>query len=108
MGTARAWYKKTFGLREVSSDRQDDSGRSFVDRCISSDDTFLTLVERAAEPSAQGECVIFFAKNLEKARQWLIERGATVDAVISDSGGNRFFRLQDPEGNAVEVCIEPS
>ena len=42
-----------------------------------------------------------------KARQWLIERGVSVEAVVSDPGGNRFFRLHDLEGNAIEVCAEP-
>jgi catechol 2,3-dioxygenase-like lactoylglutathione lyase family enzyme len=107
LGTARDWYKKTLGFREVSSDRQDDSGRPFVDLCTSSDDTILTLIERGAAESAQTEHVIFFAKNLEKAREWFIERVVTVGTVTSDSGGNRFFRLQDLEGSVIEVCIEP-
>jgi hypothetical protein len=78
-----------------------------MDLCISTADTFLTLVERGAAACTQSEHVIFFAKNLEKARQWLIERGVAVEAVISDSGGNRFFRLQDLDGNVIEVCMEP-
>jgi catechol 2,3-dioxygenase-like lactoylglutathione lyase family enzyme len=106
LGAARDWYKKTFGLREASGEREDDSGRPFVDLRVSNDDTALTLVERAASP-AQSEHVIFFTKNLQKAREWLIERGVTVEALASDSGGNRFFRFQDLEGNAIEVCVEP-
>jgi catechol-2,3-dioxygenase len=107
LGTARDWYKKTLGLREASGEREDDSGRPFVDLRVSNDDTSLTLVEREAAASTQSEHVIFFAKNLEKTRQWLMERGVTVEAVASDSGGNRFFRFQDLEGNAIEVCVEP-
>jgi catechol 2,3-dioxygenase-like lactoylglutathione lyase family enzyme len=107
LGTARDWYKKALGLREVSSDWQDDSGRPFVGLCAASDDAILTLVERGAATSVQNEHVIFFAKNLEKARQRPKERGVAVEAVTSDSGGNRFFRFQDLEGNAIEVCIEP-
>ena len=106
LGAARDRYKKTFGLREASGEREDDSGRPFVDLRVSNDDTALTLVERAASP-AQSEHVIFFTKNLQKAREWLIERGVTVEALASDSGGNRFFRFQDLEGNAIEVCVEP-
>jgi catechol 2,3-dioxygenase-like lactoylglutathione lyase family enzyme len=106
LGAARDWYKKTFGLREASGEREDDSGRPFVDLRVSNDDTALTLVERAASP-AQSEHVIFFTKNLQKAREWLIERGVTIEALASDSGGNRFFRFQDLEGNAIEVCVEP-
>src|ERR1700688_2447364 len=109
LGAARDWYKKTFGLREASGEREreDDSGRPFVDLRVSNDDTSLTLIERGAGASAPSEHVIFFAKNLEKARGWLTERGVTVEALASDSGGNRFFRFQDLEGNAIEVCVEP-
>jgi len=107
LGTARDWYKKTLGLREASGEREADSGLPFVDLRVSNDDTSLTLVEREAAASTQSEHVIFFAKNLEKARQWLIERGVNVEAVARDSGGNRFFRFQDLEGNAIEVCVEP-
>ena len=73
----------------------------------SNDDTSLTLLEREAAASTQREHLIFFAKNLQKTRQGLIERGVTVEAVASDSGGNRFFRFQDLEGKAIEVCVEP-
>jgi len=104
---ARDWYKKTFGWREASGEREDDSGRPFVDLSVSNDDTSLTLIEREAGASARSEHVIFFTKNLQKAREWLIERGVTVEAITTDSGGNRFFRFQDLEGNAVEVCVEP-
>jgi len=78
-----------------------------VDLSISNDDTPLTLVEREAASPAQSEHVIFFTRNLEKAREWLIERGVTVEAAASDSGGNRLFRFLDLEGNAIEVCVEP-
>jgi catechol 2,3-dioxygenase-like lactoylglutathione lyase family enzyme len=104
---ARDWYKKTFGLREASGEREDDSRLPFVDLRVSNDDTALTLIERDAGASGRSEHVIFFAKNLEKTRQWLIERGVTVEAITTDSGGNRFFRFQDLEGNAIEVCVEP-
>ena len=107
LGAARDWYKKTFGLREASGEREEDSGRPFVDLRVSNDDTALTLVEREATSSAQSEHVIFFTRNLQKAREWLTERGVTVEALASDSGGNRFFRFQDLEGNKIEVCIVP-
>ena len=69
LGAARDWYKKTFGLREASGEREEDSGRPFVDLRVSNDDTALTLVELEATSSAQSEHVIFFTRNLEKARE---------------------------------------
>ena len=58
--------------------------------------------------SAEKRHVIFFAKNLEKAHQWLAERGVAVELPTTDSGGNRLFRFRDLEGNAIEVCVEPA
>jgi hypothetical protein len=58
------WYKRTFGLREASGEREEDSRRPFVDLRVSNDDTALTLVEREATSSAQSEHVIFFTRNL--------------------------------------------
>jgi len=97
LGAARDWYQKTFGLREAAGEREEDSGRLFVDLQVSNDDPALRLVEREATSSAQSEHVIFFTRNLQKAREWLTERGVTVEAVASDLGGNRFFRFQDLE-----------
>src|SRR6202051_1873003 len=98
LGAARDWYKKTFGLREASGEREDDSGRPFVDLRVSNSDKAFGLVNGAESP-AQSEHVIFFTKNLQKAREWLIERGVTIEALASDSGGNRLFRFLDLEGN---------
>jgi hypothetical protein len=51
--------------------------------------------------------VIFFAKKLENASQWLAERGVPVEPIVSDSSGNRHFRFLELDGNKIEVCIEP-
>jgi catechol 2,3-dioxygenase-like lactoylglutathione lyase family enzyme len=104
---ARDWYKEKLGLRDVKTEREDDSGRPFADLTISNDDIFLSLVELAPGASGGKEHVIFFAEILEKAQKWLTERGVTVEPITADSGGNRFFRFQDLEGNKIEVCVEP-
>jgi catechol 2,3-dioxygenase-like lactoylglutathione lyase family enzyme len=107
LAASRDWYKEKLGLREALNDREDDSGRPFVDLCISSDNAFLSLVELAPGADRKNEHVIFFTKNLEKAHQWLAGRGVSVEPPTSDSGGNCFFRFKDLEGNAIEVCVEP-
>lgn len=103
----REWYKEKLGLREANADRQDDSGRPFVDLHISNDETFLSLVEVPSGASAENRHVVFFAKNLDKAHQWLAARGVLVEPITSDSGRNRLFRFHDLEGNTIEVCVEP-
>jgi catechol 2,3-dioxygenase-like lactoylglutathione lyase family enzyme len=101
------WYKEKLGLREAHNDREDDSGRPFTDLKIANDDTFLSLIELEPGKSVEKRHVIFFAKNLEKAHEWLAGRGVAVDPTTTDSGGNRLFRFQDLEGNTIEVCVEP-
>ena len=88
-------------------DREEDSGRPFVDLHIAHDDAYISLLELKPGASAESEQVIFFAKNSEKAQRWLAGRGVFVEPVTTDSGGNRFFRFQDLRGNKIEVCIEP-
>ena len=107
LSASREWYEKTLGLREAPDDREEDSGRPFVDLHIASDDTFISLVELKPGASVDNRHVIFYAKNLEKAQQWLVGREVFVEPITTDSGGNRFFRFQDLEGNKIEVCIEP-
>jgi|SRR6516225_7618598 len=107
LAAACDWYKENLGFHEADTDREEDSGRPFKDLCLSSDDTFLSLVELEPGAFPERQHVIFYAKNLEKAHQWLTGRGVAVQPATADSGGNRFFKFQDLEGNAIEVCVEP-
>jgi catechol 2,3-dioxygenase-like lactoylglutathione lyase family enzyme len=107
LAASREWYKKTLEFREAPVEREEDSGRPFVDLRLGNDGTFISLVELKPGACPESGHVIFYAKNLEKAQQWLAEREVFVEPITADSGGNRFFRFQDLEGNKIEVCIEP-
>ena len=107
LAAVRKWYKEKLGFHEANKDREEASGRPFTDLYVSNDDTFLSLVQLKPGASAEKRHVIFYAKNLEKAYQWLIDRGVAVRPATADSGGNRFFQFQDLEGNTIEVCVEP-
>jgi catechol 2,3-dioxygenase-like lactoylglutathione lyase family enzyme len=104
---SRNWYGEKLGFRETHDHKEDDSGRPFADLHFGNDETFVSLVELPLGASAEDRHVIFFAKNLEKAHQWLAARGVLVEPITSDSGGNRLFRFHDLEGNPIEVCVEP-
>jgi len=109
LAAARNWYREKLGLHDSNSQRDEDSGRPFADMCISDDDgAVVALVELEPGASPGTQHVIFYASKLEKARQWLTERGVTAEPVTTDPGGNHFFRFRDLDGNAIEVCIEPS
>jgi catechol 2,3-dioxygenase-like lactoylglutathione lyase family enzyme/branched-subunit amino acid transport protein AzlD len=101
------WYREKLGLREAHDDREEDSGRAFIDLHISNSDPFVSLVELPSGESAENRHVIFFAKNLNKTHEWLAARGVLVEPITIDSGGNRLFRFRDLEGNTIEMCVEP-
>ena len=107
LAASSEWYTKKLGLREAPDDREEDSKRPFVDLCSAKDDAIISLLELKSGASAESGHVIFFTKNLEKPHQWLAGREVPVEPITTDSGGNRFFRFQDLEGNKIEVCIEP-
>ena len=107
LAASREWYKKTLGLRDAPDVRVEDSGRAFADLCIEDGGVFISLLESKPGTSAERSHIIFFAKNLEKTQQWLVGRQVFVEPITTDSGGNRFFRFQDIEGNKIEVCVEP-
>jgi hypothetical protein len=107
IGSSGKYCRTKLGFREADTDREEDSGRPFTDLCISTDDAFLSLVELEPGTSPERGHVVFYAKNLEKAQQWLTGRGVAFQPTKSDSGGNQFFNFHDLEGNAIEVCVEP-
>ena len=107
LAAVRKWYKEKLGFHETDKNRQVDPGRPHTDLYGSSEETFLSLVQLGPGTLAEKRHVIFYAKNLEKAHQWLTDRGVIVPPATADSGGNRFFQFQDLEGNTIEVCVEP-
>lgn len=107
LASARDWYKDKLGLREIHDRREDDSGRPFADVCVSKGSGVCSLVELEPGMAPDKRHVIFYAKNLEKAQQWLADRGVTTESITADAGGNRLFRFLDLDGNPIEVCIEP-
>ena len=91
LAAVREWYKEKLGLQEAETDREEDSGRPFADLHISNDDTFLSLVELEPGASAESRHVIFFARNLEKAHQWLAGRGGIYTPIMTESSPH-FYR----------------
>ena len=106
LSAARDWYKAKLGLKDMTSEWEDDSGRPFADLGFSGDGEFLRLVQLPTGGSPQTGHVILFARNLEKAHQWLAGRGVIIEPITADSGENHFFLFRDLDGNAIEVCVE--
>ena len=108
LGAARDWYKEKLSLQESHDRQEDDSGRPFADLCLSKhDEACFSLIELEPGASPEKRHNVVYAKKLEKALEWFAERGVSVEAITTDSGGNRYFRFYDLDGNAIEVCVEP-
>jgi catechol 2,3-dioxygenase-like lactoylglutathione lyase family enzyme len=108
LSAARDWYKEKLSLQESHDRQEDDSGRPFADLCLSKhDEACFSLIELEPGAFPEKRHNVVYAKKLEKALEWFTERGVSVEAITTDSGGNRFFRFYDLDGNVIEVCVEP-
>lgn len=100
---ARIWYAEKLGLDFSSTDIEECTmalGYSKEDIQIC-----LCKVIGNERPNVRpGHPPMFLAKKLEDAYELLSAHGVSATPVQSDSGGNRFFRFKDLEGNEVEVC----
>ncbi len=107
LDSARTWYKDKLGFRDASAVEEDDSGRPSCRLVLSDKGTTLSLVEKDPAETTKQDHVIFYTSNLQGAREWIMSRGVPVGTIESDSGGNRFFKILDFDGNVIEVCVEP-
>lgn len=107
LAIARTWYKEKLGFRDAPEINEDDSGRPFCGLKLSDEGVALSLADKSPAGATQRDDVIFYTSNLEKTREWMLKRGISAGGIESDSGGNRFFKIQDLDGNTIEVCVEP-
>lgn len=94
LSLGKDWYREKLGLREIATDRVDDSGLPFVDMQLSKEQAVVTLIESESGKSVSGSRPILFTKTIEKAHDWLANRGVFVGPIQTDSGGNQFFELR--------------
>jgi catechol 2,3-dioxygenase-like lactoylglutathione lyase family enzyme len=103
---AVAWYQEKLGLRLTPFKSEDFAALLSFDK---EDETGIALVMIPPGETRANveEHPIVFAKKIEKAHEEFVSKGISVGPIQSDSGGNRFFRFQDVDGNSIEVCVEP-
>jgi catechol 2,3-dioxygenase-like lactoylglutathione lyase family enzyme len=105
VAAAQQWYSEKLGLRYSSTEVEQAS----VVLGYSDDDAELYLVEISGNERSEGQSgkpPIIFASKLAAAHEYLSSRGVAVGPLQTDSGGNRFFRFRDLEGNELEICQE--
>jgi len=99
--SAIAWYKDKFKLGSGSLLEMEDS-----EVALQSSDSELKVFLGAATDTPF-ERPMLATGNAQKAREWLIARGVSVDAIQSDRQGTRYFEIRDLENNAIEIFEEP-
>jgi catechol 2,3-dioxygenase-like lactoylglutathione lyase family enzyme len=101
------WYQEKLGLHRSDGYAGDD-----VDALLllsKNDDIGLGLLVLGPDFSPndlQGHPILYSSK-IEAAHEDFVGSEVNVGPIQKDSGGNRFFRFQDLDGNTIEVCVEP-
>jgi len=103
------WYGEKLGL---SSESHGSNPSEVYLGYKSGDGDVIRMITLVPVPEGQlnryaDQHHILFTKKLEKVHAELVSVGVVVWPIQSDSGGNRFFRFQDVDGNSIEVCVEP-
>jgi hypothetical protein len=101
VAAASAWYAEKFGLRQ--SVTKFDDGQKGVELTLA-DEVFFVLGPR--DVPTDGETPMLYTSRIEKARNFLISRGVSVDEIQQDRQRTRFFQMRDLEGNVTEIVDE--
>lgn len=103
---AAAWYCEKLALSRVAE--KSHSGEVHLGY-LQRESTLIVLFPMPeGQPNVlSGRTPILYSRNLEATHREFDSVGISVGPIQSDSGGNRFFRFRDAEGNSIEVCVEP-
>lgn len=96
------WYIDKLGLRKLSENDWDESGIATFR--FKSDGNSVVLTTRAG--LGTGKTPILFTKKIAKMRNVMQARGVNAGMIEKDRQGIRYFQIQDPEGNEIEVVEE--
>src|SRR6266849_7990725 len=101
---AVAWYQEKLGLRLTPLKSEDFE----VFLALAKDDdiglALVVIPPDETKANVEGHPIIF-TKKIEAAYDEFTSRGISVDPIQNDSGGNRFFRFRDLDGNDIQVCV---
>lgn len=99
--SAIAWYREKFKLESGSLLEMEDG-----EVALQSSDCELTI-SMGASADTPADRPMLATGNAQKAREWLIARGVSADAIQTDRQGTRYFEIRDLENNAIEIFEEP-
>jgi catechol 2,3-dioxygenase-like lactoylglutathione lyase family enzyme len=103
---AATWYQEKLRLRRTPLKSEDFEALLAFEKDDKEGVALVLIPPGEAKANVEGHPILF-TKKIEKVYEEFASRGVSVEPIQSDSGGNRFFRFRDLDGNEIEVCTEP-
>jgi catechol 2,3-dioxygenase-like lactoylglutathione lyase family enzyme len=111
--TAEAWYRESLGFKTRPMTDGDEGEWSDVEAAIvckfkqEEEEPGIYVMKLVAGADdgtrSDGSDAIFICRNLSEAADLLTWRGVSVGPVQEDGDGSKFFFVQDPDGNKLQV-----
>jgi predicted enzyme related to lactoylglutathione lyase len=97
------WYREKLGLRKLTEDSHGES--DIATYKFKADGNSVVLTTR--EGLGTEKTPILFTQKIARMKGVLSVRGVDVGPIKEDRQGTRYFEIQDPEGNVIEVVEAP-
>jgi catechol 2,3-dioxygenase-like lactoylglutathione lyase family enzyme len=110
LDAASEWYRDKLGCQDVPPYEEDEPGTTAA-LALEKESGVLTLglidPQRPGTGVAEPSVPTLYAHNINKAREWLVSRGAAAGPLQRDQQRTQYFELRDLDGNLLEVSEEP-
>jgi catechol 2,3-dioxygenase-like lactoylglutathione lyase family enzyme len=107
---ASAWYRDTLGFFDALPDEDDEPGAT-VALVLVREGGVLTLrvidPQKPGTDAAEPSVPTLYARNINKAREWLVSRGVAASPMQRDRQHTQYFEFRDLDGNLLEVSEDP-
>ena len=102
IGSVSPWYVGKLGLRKLPGNQSGEAGVETY--CFKDDGNAIVLTTKRGFETQPTP--MLFTKKIGKMKYVLMARGVEVGPIERDRQGTRYFAMQDPEGNVIEVVEE--
>lgn len=112
---AAEWYSDKFGLRvselkDFSQGDWDDVALTMVCKFVDDEEYPGIYLMQLIPGKDDGQRLegndLLYCTNLKDAAELLSSRGISLGAVQEDGDGSRYFFIQDPDGNKLQILEE--
>ena len=103
-GRALRFWEGVLGVRQIPS--QNTSGGGHILWLQLPSGAMVHLVEDAEGPSMPSHHGAFEVDDIEATAEALQAKGVETTPMMERKDGQRFFFVDDPDGNRIEICTE--